>query len=332
MTGKHSMKKILIIVGILVLISCDLKSQQLPLYNQYMLNGYLINPALAGNDGYTTLSLNARTQWLGVPNAPNNQSFSATTRLLKRSYKVKRVSPKKSVLKPSRSGRVGLGGYVFNDMNGSVSRIGISFSYAYHLWVTRTSQLSFGLGGTFYQFQIKQLDFYDDNEPLVGLGINEPVFVPDADFGIYYQNFHQQKFYVGASVKNVMQSYLKLGNRSLEDFRLLRHYYLTGGYKFELSNVDIEPSLLFKMSSQLAPQLDVNVKVYYMKKYWMGLSFRSNKTFVALFGIVVNRFYFGYAFDYEFSSIMSHTYGSHEFMVSVKLGDNARRFPWLERY
>lgn len=326
------MKRVLIIVSVLFLISCDLRSQQLPLYNQYMLNGYLINPAVAGHDGYTTLTLTARTQWLGIANAPNSQSFSAQTRLLKRSFKVKRVSPNKNVLKPSRKGRVGLGGYVFNDMNGSVSRIGMHFSYAYHLWVNRSSQLSFGLGGTAYQFQIKTLDFYDENEPLVSAGINKPVFVPDADFGIYYRTFHPHKFYVGASVKNVMQSYLKLGNRTLEDFRLLRHYYITGGYTFELTNVNIEPSMLVKMSSQLAPQLDINVKFYYMEKYWVGLSYRTNKTFVALFGVVVNRFYFGYAFDYEFSSIMSHTFGSHEFMVSVKLGDNARRFPWLERY
>lgn len=326
------MKRGLIIVGVLILISCDLWSQQLPLYNQYMLNGFLINPAVAGQDGYTTLTLNARTQWLGVPNAPNNQAFSAQTRLLKRSHRVKRVSPNKNVLKPSRSGRVGLGGYVFNDLNGSVSRIGVQFSYAYHLWVSRSSQLSFGLGGTAYQFRIKQLDFYDENEPLVGLGINEPVFVPDADFGVYFRSFNQHKFYIGGSIKNVLQSYLKVGNRALEDFRLLRHYYLTSGYTFELINLDIEPSVLVRMSSQLAPQLDLNVKFYYLKKYWVGLSFRTSKSVVALFGIVVNRFHFGYAFDYEFSSIMSHTYGSHEFMISIKLGDNARRFPWLERY
>jgi len=29
---------------------------------------------------------------------------------------------------------------------------------------------------------------------------------------------------------------------------------------------------------------------------------------------------------------MKHSYGSHEFMVAIKFGDNARRYRWLNRY
>jgi len=32
-------------------------AQQLPLYSQYLYNKFLINPALAGNDGYTSFIL-----------------------------------------------------------------------------------------------------------------------------------------------------------------------------------------------------------------------------------------------------------------------------------
>lgn len=323
------MKKILAIISFLFLGIFGLRSQQLPLYNQYMLNGYLINPAVAGSDGYTTLNLTARAQWVGMPDAPNSQTFSFQSRLLKKSFRIKRVSIKKSALRPSRKGRVGLGGYVFNDLNGSVSRTGIHFSYAYHLRI-HNSQLSFGLGGTAYQFHIRQLQFYDDNEPLLTEGINKPVFVPDADFGVYYLAYN---FWAGASVKNLLQSYLKLGNKTLENFRLLRHYYFTGGYRFELANgLDLEPSALFKFSSQLIPQLDVNLKAYYAEHYWAGISLRTNGSFVTMFGIVVDRFYFGYAFDLEFNSIRKRTFGSHEFMISMKIGASARRYRWLDRY
>ncbi len=311
------------------LVSWGSYAQQLPLYDQYMMNPYILNPAIAGYDGYTTLDLTVRTQWVGIPNAPNDQIFSAQTRLLKNKFKIKRGKGK-NVMKPGRSGRVGLGGFVFNDNNGSVSRTGMHFSYAYHLWIGR-SQLSFGLGGTAYQFQIKNLDFLED-EPLVEQGIYEPVFVPDADFGVYYNAVYPNSYYVGFSIKNLLQSYLKLGNRSLEEFRMYRHYYLMGGYKFEFSNFDLEPSFLAKTSSQLSPQLDINLKAYFMKNYWIGLSYRTNKTVVALFGVSVKRIYFGYAFDYEFNNIVKHSFGSHEFSISVKLGNTSRRFPWLERY
>lgn len=323
------MKKILII-GVLLLASLQaIIAQQLPLFDQYMLTPFLINPAVAGSDGYTTINLTARSQWLGLPGAPNNQVISVQTRLLKRSFIIKQKSVNKKVLKPSRSGRVGLGGYLFNDLNGNVSRTGAHFSYAYHLRI-KDDQLSFGLGGTAYQFHIRQLDFFDDNEPLVNSGINQPVFVPDADFGMYYLS---RNYFLGFSAKNLLQSYVKVGNRVLESYRLYRHFYLTGGYRFEFRNgIELEPSALFKMSSQLRPQVDINLKAYYMQNLWAGLSIRSNGSLITLFGVNVDRYYFGYAFDLDFNSIMKRTYGSHEFMVSLKLGDNARRYRWLDRY
>ncbi|MFC2081228.1 type IX secretion system membrane protein PorP/SprF [Bacteroidota bacterium] len=45
-----------------------------------------------------------------------------------------------------------------------------------------------------------------------------------------------------------------------------------------------------------------------------------------------HQLYFGYAFDYMLSSIQKHTYGSHEIVIALKLGDNARRYRWLDRY
>ena len=323
------MRKIIFILFVLLGWALTLKAQQLPLYNQYMLNGYLINPAVAGSDGYTSFNLTARSQWLGIPNAPNSQVISYQTRLLKRSFIVRGNSVRKKTFRPSRSGRVGLGAYVFNDMNGAISRTGIHASYAYHIRI-KENQLSFGLGGTFYQFHIKDLEFFEEDEPLIAEGIYEPIIVPDADFGVYYLSYH---YYAGISVKNVMQSYLKLGNRSLEGYRLYRHYYVTGGYRFDINlRFSLEPSVLMRMSSQLSPQVDVNLKAYFMENIWAGLSFRTNGSIVSLFGVKVERYYFGYAFDMGFNSIMRRTFGSHEFMLSVKLGDSARRYRWIERY
>ncbi len=59
-------------------------SQQLPLYSQYMMNKFLLNPAIAGSDGYTSVNLTAREQWVGFSNAPRTHAISAQTRILKR--------------------------------------------------------------------------------------------------------------------------------------------------------------------------------------------------------------------------------------------------------
>ncbi len=52
------------------------------------------------------------------------------------------------------SGKIGLGGYLYNDQNGPIGRTGLEFSYAYHLFVG-DGQLSLGMSLSAYQFRVK---------------------------------------------------------------------------------------------------------------------------------------------------------------------------------
>ena len=47
-----------------------------------MNNGFLFNPSMAGFDGYTSLNLTARKDWVGLPGAPLTYSLSAQTRFI----------------------------------------------------------------------------------------------------------------------------------------------------------------------------------------------------------------------------------------------------------
>ena len=325
------MKKAHIVAILLLIFTAGIKAQQLPLYSQYMFNKFLINPAVAGSDGYTSINLTAREQWLGIDNSPKTHSLSYQTRILKRSYIIKSTAVKKKVFHPSTGGRVGVGGYVFDDRNGLVSRTGFQLTYAYHIWLDET-QLSFGLSGTAFQFRIndEELKFYDQSEPLLSGDLRKTIFVPDANFGVYLLN---SGYHVGFSVAQLFQSYLKVGNAGLSDYRMLRHYYLSGGYIFPLQNeFTLEPSILIKTTEELLYQIDFNAKLQYKQDYWVGLSYRTAGAVVLIAGVRLDKFYFGYAFDYTLSSIMKHSIGSHEFMMAVKFGDNARRFRWLDRY
>jgi hypothetical protein len=64
------MKRLFYIGVILGIFLLEGKAQQVPLYSQYILNGFLINPAVAGSEGYTAVNLTAREQWIGFKNAP----------------------------------------------------------------------------------------------------------------------------------------------------------------------------------------------------------------------------------------------------------------------
>ena len=51
-----------------------------------MLNGFLLNPAAAGSEGYTAVNMTAREQWIGINNGPGTYALSFQTRILKKSY------------------------------------------------------------------------------------------------------------------------------------------------------------------------------------------------------------------------------------------------------
>ena len=77
--------KVIVIALVLVLPGFLLEAQQVPMYSQYVMNGFLINPSYAGSDGYTSVNLTAREQWLGLANSPSTYAVSFQTRVLKTS-------------------------------------------------------------------------------------------------------------------------------------------------------------------------------------------------------------------------------------------------------
>jgi type IX secretion system PorP/SprF family membrane protein len=317
----------------LVLMHCTLfisKSQQLPLYSQYMMNSFLLNPAVAGHDGLTSFNFTAREQWLGFENSPRTVAVSAQSRMLRNSPISRGRSVRRRPTAMSRSGNVGLGGFVYNDRNGSMHRTGLQGTYAYHIFMHQ-SQLSFGISATAFQLRLDERDAILNNEsdPLL-TGQRNTIFVPDINLGIYYNS---PNFYVGGSTAQLLQSSLKFGNDGYKDFKMLRHFYLMGGYGFFFDNgITVEPSLLVQATMESRVQMDINTRVYYKDDYWGGISYRTSGALVMMGGVKVDRYYFGYAFDYALSSIRKHTLGSHEFMASIKFGDTARRYRWLNRY
>ncbi len=321
------------IIFLLLALSCfTVKGQQLPIFSQYMMNGFILNPAMAGYDGYTSVNTTARQQWLGFGDAPQTVSATYQTRLLQKSHKiVGHPVRKKNKLRPSTKGRVGLGGYLINDRNGSVSRTGVQLSYAYHI-VMNNHQLSFGLAGKFLQFRIAEdLEFGSGGTDLIqASGIRDVGYTPDADFGIYWTN---TVYFIGASVNNLFQSAIKIGSAGNTDYKILRHYWIVGGYRFQPGyNLEIEPNVLLKTTEQFIPQADLGVKFYYQEDYWAGLAFRTDGSIVSMLGMRTNGLYIGYAFDFSLSSIQRFNYGTHEISLSYKMGNSARRYRWLRRY
>ena len=325
-------KRFIYILLLLFTLPVFVKGQQLPIYSQYYLNQYLINPAVAGADGYTSFNLTAREQWLGYTGAPRTYSFSYQTRMLKRSYILKSTTVKRKMYRPKSDGKVGLGGYVFNDRNGLVERTGFQASYSYHIWLYGGTELSFGLAATAFHFRIDEdkIQFEDPDDPILNSDLRKGVFIPDANFGVYVLNY---RYNIGFSIEQLFESYAKIGNSGYENLAMQRHYYLMGSITLPVSpESDIQPTFLFRMSEQVKPQLDIGMKYLLREDFWAGLSYRTADVVIASVGTRFENLYFGYSFDFSFNEIQNVTYGSHEIMVAMKFGSTLRRYRWLDRY
>jgi len=326
--------KIITVIGLLAIMPY-VTGQQFPMYSQYIMNGFLLNPSYAGSDYYTTFGLTVREQWLGIPDAPSTYAAAFQTRILNNSYITKTTTVRKKIDRPTKGGRVGLGGYVFSDHNGIMHRTGFQFAYAYHLPIEDEKQLSFGLSLSAYQYfvdingAVMPEDVYDE----FLANYDQVVYIPDANFGVSYTT---RRFFAGFAMTNLLRGTLMIGNGGENGNSQLGHYFLTGGIKFYPGSTDwiIEPSVMIKSSDMLlkALQLDITTRVYYKEDYWLGVSYRTQDAVILLAGVKVDRFYLGYAFDFTLSDIRSYTYGTHELTVLARFGDNPRRYRWINKY
>ena len=324
------MKK-LALISVLILCSAVALGQQMPLYSQYLDNKFLINPAVAGSDGYSNFNLTARDQWIGYSGAPRTFSVSGHGRILKQGYQL-RTTTRGNAYRPKADGKIGIGGYIFSDKNGIVQRTGFQASYSYHMWVKSNTQLSMGISVTGYHFKIneREIAFEDPNDPWINNELRRGVFVPDADFGIYVLN---PKYNVGFSTQQMFGAAAKIGNEAYRNYRMDRHYFLFGTGYFNISErTELSPSALIMMSEQLKPLADIGMTYIYDQKVWAGLSYRTTKAIIANFGVTYTNLHIGYSFDYTLQEIQRVTYGTHELTLAVRFGDSARRYRWLDRY
>ena len=307
--------------------------QQLPIYSQYLNNKILINPSVAGSDGYTSFSLLAREQWAGYIETPRTVSAAWQTRILKQGFVIKQKNENRRIFKPSSDGRVGLGGYIFSDRNGLINRNGAQFSYAYHSWVQQNTQLSFGLAANAYHYRIdaNKINFEDPNDPIMNSSLRRGLFVPDATFGVSLLN---PKFSFGISVDQLFQASGRIGGSgSYKDFSMKRQYFVFGSYDIEQGFYNIiQPSFIFMTSEQLMPQADIGVTYIFREDFCIGMAYRTSKALIATVGVNNKNMFIGYAFDFTLQEIQRVTYGTHELSFTMKFGDSSRRYRWLDRY
>lgn len=299
------MKKILIIIFFLSGIS-SLKAQQDILVSHYMFNQLLLNPAYAGSKEYMMATLLYRKQWVSFKGAPVTQVASLHA--------------------PLGLTNFGWGVQINHEKIGVTDRTDLYINAAYHLPLTSKLKLSLGLrgGGGYYSYKNSDLIYWDVNDPAFA-GDKVSKFLPNIGSGAY---LHTDKFYIGISTPTII-SYdpednlsINLNDSGKTVFHQVRHYYATGGIALELnSDVVLKPSILVKHTPNAPVEVDYNLNVLLGKLFWIGGSYRTGDSFVALFEIQLGKqLHLGYSYDFTFTNVKNYSSGSHEIMLGYDFG------------
>ena len=293
------MKKIL--ATIIGLVAFGVNGQQLSLNSQYMFNEAALNPAAAGSKEYVPIHFNFRRQWSGFDGAPVSQILTTHADMGK---------------------NLGFGGSLYNDVTGPSRTTGMNLMLSYRLRLSQNNLhgLRMGLGVTLGQHlvDITQLTTDIDNDPAIVKSYNNQ-FVPDVDLGIYYT--YGKKAFAGLSVKNGMQMKRDLFNYStMIENMMVRHYYLMGGYNFDLSSdFQLRTSTVFRMIESRPFQVDLNVIGQYKEMLWLGAGYRLNDAVSVMAGGQIGMVKLGYSYDFTTSDIRNYSSGSHEIFLELQI-------------
>lgn len=285
-----------------------MNAQQLPHYSNYMLNNYAMNPAVGGTNPYFEGVSNNRYQWIGITDAP-------------RTYILTLNGPTKSL-------NVGLGGLLFTDIVGPTRRTGFYLSYAYHLKVTENIKLSMGISAGALQFMVdaSKITLRDQSDQVISTGI-QSLITPDFGAGLYAYSA-DKKWYAGASVPQILQNRIRFYEiQSTSLSKLATHFYITGGYRYNLNeNIRLEPSVMVKFVKPAPVQFDLGLRAVYREKFWIGSAYRYLDAVSAMLGYTMQQnLTFAYSYDFTTTNIRKYSTGTHELVIGVKFHKVERR-------
>lgn len=332
--NRHTWCFLLVIV---MFISLDTISQQVGRYSMYMQNFYAINPAAAGLEDHLDATLGYRKQWLGFDNSPQYYFVSANMPLNKefrdpRSSSLRTGDPNmySEQLPTARKSKSGVGVMVNVNQYGAFKYTQAYGTYAFHLPITKTMNISFGanVGINSYSIdkQLIELEIPDDSYyDLVLADAQANSNLLDIDIGLM---LYAKRFFLGYSSEQLLGNNVSFGSGTNYG-DLLVHHRLLFGRTFKVNrNLKIIPNGFVYATKTGILSTEFNARFDYRDQIWAGLSYRHKDAIVPMFGLYINdQIKIGYAYDITISTLRNYVPGgSHEFMLGFMFGNKRAVF------
>ncbi len=329
------MKRVAVIMSILLFAGPAARAQQKPHYTQYILNQFIVNPAITGIENYMDLKVSHRHQWVGIQDAPVTTYVTLHGALNKKDYRTTATSFEVPGENPrgqqywqnytAATPHHGVGMQVVNDVTGPINSLSAYGTYAYHLGLTPRTSLSggFGVGINRVSLDAGKLDFGDIqvDQAVYSSGVLNRTRL-DLMAGLY---LYSADYFVGLSAQQIVPQQIDFSDGYVRPVtgKSVPHLFATAGYRFQVGyDFNLIPSVMVKYVNPLPTQVEFNAKLQYQDKAWVGASYRHKDGFAGMLGLnVSNTFNVGYAYDYTTSRLNNFSKGTHEFVIGFLIGN-----------
>lgn len=297
------MKKIIPIIAFLFVV-IDTNAQQDPHYTQYMYNMNVINPAYAGSKEDLSLGLLYRKQWVQLDGAPSTFTLSGHSPL---------------------GNNVGGGLSFIGDQLGPIKENNIYADISYTLNLGGEHKLAFGVkaGATTHSISLLgDVSPYLQHKSDLAFASNYSGTTFNVGAGLFY---YTDKYYLAFSVPNFIKSQ-HLDVNAINMGEEVSHYFLTGGYVFDLNeSVKFKPFGMVKTAFGAPVSIDASTNFLFYEKFEIGATYRLEDSFGAMVSFaILPTLKIGYAYDHIVSDLSVETPSSHEIIILFDINSSKR--------
>ena len=298
----------------------QVSAQNYPVYNSFMINPYLYNPAEAASE-YLYVFFNHRQQWTGIDGSPVLSTINVST-LINESY-------------------TGIGAKASSFSRGILRTTDFALTYAHGVRLGEENVLFFGLSGgaisNSIDFTRVSPDDLDDPALTSYLANN---IQPAASFGmllrstsglhvglvlpqLFTPTFNSSSHFSSTTIAPFDNAYASIYYRKKTEGKVVnrrhkgvrRRVRTSGGY------APLELYAIYKYSAFGTNQFEVTGKLNLSESFWLGAGYRQSYGLTGHLGFAFNKLLLSYSYEPGSQPETGFSTGTHEIQLGLRLGE-----------